>query len=307
MIPHTTALCAVFLMSLQCYDVRMRVIISLCVAVAYFVPISVAAHMPVLVGSGTPSVITDPERSYAFYDTLTGASRTYHVSADHSWSLYLNLLVPSVANPNGRFDAMVINRQTQAIVAALEGRGVKWKPYYEEFGADNYLRGPELSKTMEPGEYDIVVTGEGNTGPYTLALGTRESFSLSEVIETLALIPRLKREFFKVSPASFVASPLGGTYALLMVGAGFLLAMFIRRFLRRRLSDITEFSMYAKNIGTRDRMVRVVLGLTFLLLAILTSWHPVLFIAAGFSIYQALNTWCLVYSLMGKNTCAISE
>lgn len=269
----------------------------------FLAPICASAHVPVLVASGTPGVITDPERSYAFYDTLHGASRTYHVTQDSPWKLYLNLLVPRTANPNGTYDALVINERTGAIVASLDGRGVAWTPYYEQFGADNYLRGPELRKEMSAGDYAIVVSGAGNVGPYTLALGERESFTLLEVATMMTLIPRLKREFFHISPASFLASPLGGAYAVVFVIIGYMLAYAIRRFLRNKLMGYSELSLNAKNIGMHDRVMRAVFGLILFLLAILTSWHPVLFIAAGFCVYQAVGTWCLVYSLLGKNTC----
>lgn len=282
---------------------RMRAMCIVVITACFFIPALASAHMPVLVGSTTPGVITDPERSYAFYDTLRGESRTYHIAHDVSWVLYLNLLVPQSANPNAKYDAMVVNERTGAIVASLEGRGVEWTPYFEQFGADNYLRGPELRKEMDAGEYAIVITGEGNTGAYAMALGERESFTLREVAETVALIPHLKREFFRVSPASFIASPLGGGYAVLFMCIGFFLAYFIRRFLRKKLTGFAELSLYSKNIGTHDRMMRAVFGLILFMLGILTTWHPVLFIAAGFCIYQAVGTWCLVYSLLGKNTC----
>ena len=57
-----------------------------------------------------------------------------------------------------------------------------------------------------------------------------------------------------------------------------------------------------KNIGTLDRIIRVVIGLLLLAYAIWQgSW-----IALGFAIFtffEAFMSWCILYQLIGKNTC----
>jgi hypothetical protein len=64
-----------------------------------------------------------------------------------------------------------------------------------------------------------------------------------------------------------------------------------------------------KNIGTFDRIIRLGLGIILLAVALVVVnalWFKiVLIILAVFSFYQALTSWCLLYQLMGKNTCPI--
>ena len=63
------------------------------------------------------------------------------------------------------------------------------------------------------------------------------------------------------------------------------------------------------NIGTFDRIIRLGLGIILLAVALVVVnalWFKiVLIILAAFSFYQALTSWCLLYQLMGKNTCPI--
>ncbi len=283
----------------------MRIFVLSIVAQFLFMPLWAFAHMPILVNAGEPVLITDPERSYAFYDTLEGEARSYRIMADSSWKLYINLLVPRDMNASGRYDAVIVNESTGLIVANLEGRDVAWAPYYEEFGADNYLRGPELRKDMSAGNYTVIVMGPGNVGAYTLAIGERESFTFAEAVDVVALMPTLKRDFFGVSPVTFVLSPYGGIYALFMLGVGGLLAFIVRRFLARRLGRVAATTPSTNNIGLHDRSLRAALGLALLLIAVLSTWHPILFIAAGFSFYQATAKWCVVFALLGKRTCPV--
>lgn len=57
-----------------------------------------------------------------------------------------------------------------------------------------------------------------------------------------------------------------------------------------------------KNIGTPDRILRLTIGILLLLLA----WWKSSWIALGFALfafYEALVGWCILYQLLGKNTC----
>jgi hypothetical protein len=58
-----------------------------------------------------------------------------------------------------------------------------------------------------------------------------------------------------------------------------------------------------KNINKKDRLVRLALGVFFLILAMLTNWNPILLLISGFCIFQSVFSWCFVYQAMGKNTC----
>ena len=60
--------------------------------------------------------------------------------------------------------------------------------------------------------------------------------------------------------------------------------------------------MPKKNIGTSDRLIRAGLGMLLLFLA----WELGSWIALGlalFTFYEAIASWCVIYQLIGKNSC----
>ena len=66
-----------------------------------------------------------------------------------------------------------------------------------------------------------------------------------------------------------------------------------------------------KNIGTADRVIRIIIGVAILMYIIMGN-HTllttvVLGVLAAFCFYQALTSWCLWYQIIGKNTCPISD
>jgi hypothetical protein len=59
-----------------------------------------------------------------------------------------------------------------------------------------------------------------------------------------------------------------------------------------------------KNMGTADRLFRLAIGLLLLSLGIWQgSW--VLAVAALFCFYEAAASWCVLYQILGKNTCSL--
>lgn len=64
--------------------------------------------------------------------------------------------------------------------------------------------------------------------------------------------------------------------------------------------------MPIKNMGTADRLFRLLLGIILLALAwIYHSW--ILLAFALFCFYEALASWCVFFQLIGKNTCPINR
>jgi Protein of unknown function (DUF2892) len=61
-----------------------------------------------------------------------------------------------------------------------------------------------------------------------------------------------------------------------------------------------------RNMGNTDRIIRLVLAVLILIYAyIQSSW-----LALGcslFTFYEASASWCVLYQLMGKNTCPLSK
>jgi Protein of unknown function (DUF2892) len=61
-----------------------------------------------------------------------------------------------------------------------------------------------------------------------------------------------------------------------------------------------------KNIGLPDRILRFVIACALFALA---YWYSsaVLLIIALFTLYEALASWCVLYQLLGKNSCPIDK
>jgi hypothetical protein len=61
------------------------------------------------------------------------------------------------------------------------------------------------------------------------------------------------------------------------------------------------------NVGGGDRAVRTVLGIAFLLAALLVSmdtvWRVLLVVLAGIAIFTVVARYCPLNSLIGLNTC----
>jgi len=189
-------------------------------------------HQPRLIFSKQGDIqVVDPEISQAFYDELKGNPRNYFISSDKDFELYLNLLVPVAENRNGKYSAKVFlvedDKSTQ--LEELDGNSVEWKEYYEEFGRDYYMKGPELDKIMRAGKYRIevfsfnpavsdiqavsltpdLITQKGNQGKYVLAVGKKEVFDAMSILNVYWQLPLLKISFFKTDPLQFFLTPFG--------------------------------------------------------------------------------------------------
>jgi Protein of unknown function (DUF2892) len=61
-----------------------------------------------------------------------------------------------------------------------------------------------------------------------------------------------------------------------------------------------------KNIGTKDRLLRLTIALILFLLAWwLQSWIILGF--ALFTLYEAAASWCIWYQLTGQNSCPMDK
>ena len=61
-----------------------------------------------------------------------------------------------------------------------------------------------------------------------------------------------------------------------------------------------------KNIGSRDRYVRLFIGIILLIISYYLK-SAFLAIFGLFSILEALISWCLIYQIIGKNTCPVNK
>jgi hypothetical protein len=167
------------------------------------------AHQPRLVlkkdlAFDYPQFIQNPEISQAFYGELTGSSHFYQITSDQDFNLYLNILVPDIKGAKPDFSVVVSNGDT----ITLNGKGFAWENFFEPFGGDHYLKGPEYKARVGKGKYLIRVYNDDRQGKYVLAVGDIESFPPKEMIKAFVAMPRLKI-FFNKSPFTAYFNRIG--------------------------------------------------------------------------------------------------
>ncbi len=192
-------------------------------------PCAVFAHQPQLIYLNQGDVFVDnPELSQAFYDELNGEPKNYFVESKNDFNLYLNILVPIPENFEGRYSVnvyMLYNKEydgkegemlivsDEEDIYTLDGLSFEWQEYYEKFGRDYYLKGPEFSKDLTTGRYRIEVFPSepfaDYKGKYVLAIGKTEAYDAKALLNVYWQLPLLKIQFFKTSPLQFFLTPFG--------------------------------------------------------------------------------------------------
>lgn len=266
-----------------------------------FSPGIALAHQPRLV-SDTVTVVSEPEVSKAFYGQLKGKPHTFTIDSSDPFELYVNILVPDVDGQQKNLVARVDRGNANGVTIVELRAGQKtWKHYWEEFGRSWYWQGPEFRSNVTNGKYTITVSSPENDQKYVLAIGEKEAFDPKEGLNALTLTPQLKRDFFLESPAGFLFSPFGYGLVLAMFALSAIFGFIYRALLKRIAKGKPQGS--TKNIGKKDRWFRAILGSVLFLLAITTSWSPILLFFSGFCFFEAIFSWCGVYAAMGRNTC----
>lgn len=265
-----------------------------------FIPTLVLAHQPRVVES-RQTIVSNPEVSKAYYSKLSGEPDVYVINAGKTFDLYVNVLVPDIANQ--KKDVSVVITKDGKEFASLDGLNYEWKKFYEPFGADTYWMGPEYKARVEAGTYEIRVSSLSNDSKYSLAIGEIEAFDMKEGLNAIRIIPELKKNFFNKSPIDFIVSPIGwGLIVVLYLAAfvvGFIYRFFSKCFAKGAVRGVN------KNIGKSGRLTRLLIGIVLILWAVLTTWSPVLIFFSGFAMFEAIFSWCGFYAALGKNTCPI--
>ena len=266
----------------------------------FLMPAIVLAHQPRIVTSSN-TVVTDPEISKAYYGQLDGTPHTYEIHADLPFDLYVGMLVPDIQSTKKDISAEVLKGTEK--IATIGGVSAPWQPYFETFGQSHYFDGGEYKVRADAGVYTITVSNPLNTGKYSLAVGEIEAFDGKESMNALSMIPDLKRNFFEESPISFILSPFGWGFIVIMYVLAFIVGFIYRTVLKKFAKGSPRG--VAKNIGKPDRLLRVVIGVGLLLWAITTTWSPILIFFSGFAFFEAIFSWCGFYAALGKNTCLV--
>ncbi len=207
-----------------------KLVVFLFIFVFLFLASGVLAHLPRIIYTQSGSInIINPETSQAFYDELKGTSREYFIDSDKGWELYINILVPGGENGEGKYSVVVYVDEQQ--IALVDGYNFVWKEYFEPFGRDWYMKGPEFVEQVPAGKYKIEVYSAdlpaqaGNLGKYVLAVGQKESFNIQSVVNVYWQLPFLKLTFFKTSVLQFFLTPFGIGLVGLIGGLLILLAL----------------------------------------------------------------------------------
>lgn len=257
-------------------------------------PGAVFAHQPRIVES-RQTTVTNPEISKAFYGQLAGTSDTYTIDAKEPFDLYVNILVPDIADQ--KKDVSVIISKDAVQIASLDGMNFEWRKFYEPFGADMYWMGPEYRERAGAGVYEIQVFSGENDSKYSLAVGETEAFGGRDGLNALTTIPKLKRSFFNESPIGFIASPFGWGLILVM----YLLAGFIYLILFR-ITGRQKGRKCFSGMGKNERIIYTTAGLVLLPWAMFTSWSPLVILLSAFALlHSAFGRFSPYAAIMKRN------
>lgn len=280
--------------------IKLSKVIPLALLTLLLLPTLALAHQPRITESRLTTV-PSPEVSKAYYGKLTGEPDVYTINATIPFDLYVGVLVPDIAGQKKDVSAVVLKDGKQ--IAVLDGATFAWKQFFEEFGHDTYWQGPEYKVRADAGTYEIRVWSSNNDSKYSLAIGEIEKFDGKEGLNALTLIPQLKKNFFNESPINFILSPFGWGLIVIMYLLAGIVGLIYRAILKRVAKNSPRG--VAKNIGKKDRLIRIAIGVALLLWAITTTWSPILIFFSGFALFEAIFSWCGFYAAMGKNTCPV--
>ena len=193
------------------------------IALALLAPVAVLAHNPRIVDGEGIVEVKKPAISQAFYGQLKGQSQYFAINAEESLDLYVGLLVPDKAGAQTGITAEVIKvaDKGREVIGVLDGSRFNWTTLHEPFGGDYYRKGPEYQAELPAGRYLIHVYSQNFNEKYALVIGQKESFSPSEIWNTLKTLPTLKKDFFEKSPWTAYFNYIGAMMlvALLILAA----------------------------------------------------------------------------------------
>lgn len=223
-------------------------IIVVTLLVLFFSISTVAAHQPRIetgtnVSMSNPIIVENPEISQAFYGNLKGSPDYYKISSDVPFKFYLNLLVPQSPGVAGDFVSAQLLDANGNVMLTLNGTNSTWNPYFEEFGGDYYLKGPEVSEELPSGSYYIKIFNAENQGKYNIAIGDIESFPVDESLKALVTIPLLKEQFFGKPVTKLFLEFFG-----LVLALGSVMVLYVMLIKSRKSEEITQLTVKVNGV-----------------------------------------------------------
>lgn len=196
----------------------------------------VSAHQPHYIGTETTILIPDADTSRAYYGELAGHPAMYTITSDKEFSLYLNILSPSLPDAKKDFSVRITDA-TGSLIATLSAPISDWQQWYETFAGDTYWKGPEFKETEPAGTYTIEVSNPENSGKYVLAPGEAEVFTLAGTPSTIQQIYLVKTLFFDKPWYSVFQGIIGNVllgFAVVSIIAVYFGSKSISRFIEKR-------------------------------------------------------------------------
>lgn len=169
--------------------------------------------------------IANAAMAQAFYDELSGSPQKYFISSDKDFNLYINVLVPELANGDARYSINIFSEKddgTEEQMSLLYGPTAEWSEYYEPFSRDYYLKGPEFDRDLSAGKYRIEIYSADNAGKYVLVSGKEKAWNWKSLLWLYWKVPMLKWNFFQSSLWQLVFTPL---MIVLVLALGILLLL----------------------------------------------------------------------------------
>ena len=265
----------------------------------------VFAHKPELVSeySSQQILVENPEVSKAYYGVFDSAVRTqeFVIESDTEFELYANFLLP--VNENSLMDKRMTMQifKDEELLTVLSGAGYKWTEFFEPFGYDEYLMGPEFESVVSDGTYRIVLSMDegvelvdGDVNSYSVAIGKIEDFGLGETLDTYRLIPQIKAQIFNKTGADFVWSPLGAFLAGFLLFAGFVFG-----FILRKIYGLLGFAM-ACNINKYGSALRYLMAVLIFIGSLFNNFSLIGMLISGAVLYEAFSGFCFFHGLRKK-------
>jgi len=194
------------------------------------------AHQPHVVGDAARVAVSDPEISKAYYALLPGVPARYEIVSRRPFTLYAQITVPDISSARRDYRLTILGPDGQ-LLAQLSTPTSHWKRFFEPFGGDHYLTGPEYRRHVPAGHYIVQVTRPGNRGTYVLAIGEAEQWGPIEALSALMALPTIKHDYFHQSVLQAWLTrtvPAMAVLVALILLAGWLLNKLIRRLVRHR-------------------------------------------------------------------------
>jgi hypothetical protein len=252
--------------------------------VVLFFVCSASAHQPrIELGTNStfsnPILIKNPELMQAFYGNLNGKPDFYQVSSDVPFELCLGITVPASKGLGGSLPSAVVTDSSGNLVFILNGTTGTWKPFIGEF-KDSYLDGPEITRNVSAGTYNIVVFNGNNNGKYLLLMGNKEILNAYDYLQDIVNAPILKEQFFG-KPVSLLFLEIMG----FLLAFGTLIVVFIMMLTSLKSPEIRDIS---------TKMSEIIKPVSYIGIAMTSILWLIIMFKYSFSILVLFNTIVLI-------------